>query len=298
MGIDQDDCIINFIVNLKEKKFPYNLTYLGNPCSTGIMELLFYFPVVLWKSYFSIVPVISLFLFYYLVKLYTDHINSVLFTFFQLGNLLFLEMSSAGSDFLLIAISYPFGLLMAYKGFQDSKKYLLFISLLFLCFFYGSRTVLLFLLPLNCFLFYVKFGSKVIKLFLLIFLIVFLSYFLPWFINPQMFTPFHILEKGAHLLNFVKYYILVFSVILLFIIRKIKFGKHFSNRLKNNIISLNIFFYVFPIFFVCFADLVENKVLSKWEGLNYFLLIMPSIYLLINMYFSKIIKINKNPITL
>jgi hypothetical protein len=297
MGIDQDDCIINFIENLKQNKFPYNLTYLGNPCSTGIMELLFYFPVLLWKNYFSIIPAISLIIFYYLVKIFTNHINAVLFTLFQLGNLLFLEMSSAGSDFILIAISYPFGLFLAYKGFQDSKKYLLFISLFFLCFFYGSRVILFFLLPVNLFLFYIKFGSKVFKLFLAIFLLVFLSYFIPWLINPKMFTPFHILEKGIHLLYFVKFYLLTFFVILFLISRKINFPKIIFIHKKNNFFALNIFFYVIPIFFVCFADLIENKMLSKWEGLNYFLLIIPSIYLLINLYLSKLFIINKNSIT-
>ena len=292
MGIDQDDCIINFIENLKQNKFPYNLTYRGNPCSTGIMELLFYFPVSLWKNYFSIIPPISLMIFYYLVKIFTNHINAVLFTLFQLGNLLFLEMSSAGSDFMLIAISYPFGLFLAYKGFHDSNKYLLFISLFFFCFFYGSRAILFFLLPLNLLLFYIKFGSKVFKLFLLIFLLVFLSYFIPWFINPEMYTPFHILEKGWHLLYFVKYYLLIFFIFLFFIISKINFQKNIFIHKKNNIIALNILFFVFPIFFACFADLIESKMLSKWEGLNYFLLIIPSIYLLINLYLSKLLNNN------
>jgi len=298
MGIDQDDCIINFIENLKHNKFPYQLTYLGNPCSTGIIELLFYFPVIFWKNYFSIIPAISLLVFYYLVKVFTNHINAVLFTFFQLGNLLFLEMSSAGSDFILISVSYPCGLFLAYKGFKESKKYLLIFSLLFLCFFYGSRSILFFLLPLNLFLFYIKFGSKVFKLFMSIFLLVFLSYFIPWFINPQLFTPFHILQKGWHLLYFVKFYILIFFIILFFFVRKINFQKKIFIHIKKNIIFLNIFFYVFPIFFVCFADLIENKMVTKWEGLNYFLLIVPSIYFLINLYLNKLLKIDKNRITL
>jgi len=292
MGIDQDDCIINFIENLKQNKFPYNLTYLGNPCSTGIMELLFYFPVLLWKNYFSIIPPIALIIFYYLAKIFTNHINAVLFTLFQLGNLLFLEMSSAGSDFMLIAISYPFGLFLAHKGFHDSNKYLLFISLFFFCFFYGSRAILFFLLPLNLLLFYIKFGSKVFKLFLSIFLLVFLSYFIPLFINPEMYIPFHILEKGWHLLYFVKYYLLIFFIFLFFIISKINFSKNIFIYKKNNIITLNILFFVFPIFFACFADLIESKMLSKWEGLNYFLLIIPSIYLLINLYLSKLLNNN------
>lgn len=294
MGIDQDDCIINFIENLKQKKFPYSLTYLGNPCSTGVIELLFYFPILFWKNYFSIIPIFSLIIFYNMVKVLTNHINATLFTFFQLTNLLFLEMSSAGSDFILIAVCYPLGLFLAYEGFNKSKDNLLIFALIFLSFFYGSRIILFFLLPLNLFLFYAKFGSRVLKLFLFIFLFVFFSYFIPWVINPEMFTPFHLLKKGFYLISFIKYYVLIFLLIVFIIFNIFDLKKIFFIYIKNNVILLNLFCYIFPIFFISFSDLIETNLPSKWEGLNYFLLIIPSIYLSINLYFSSLFKINKH----
>ena len=68
MGIDQDDCFLVFIDNFKQKQFLYSLTYLGNPCSTGLLEFIIYFPVIFWKNYFSLIPIISISIFYFILS--------------------------------------------------------------------------------------------------------------------------------------------------------------------------------------------------------------------------------------
>ena len=45
VGTERDDCYKIILNNLSNFNYPYNKTDLGDPCSTGLSTLLFYFPV-------------------------------------------------------------------------------------------------------------------------------------------------------------------------------------------------------------------------------------------------------------
>ena len=68
LGSDQDDCFIIIINNIINNNKIYSETYLGNPCSTGMAEFIFYFPVILFKNYFFIIPIISLLMIFFSSK--------------------------------------------------------------------------------------------------------------------------------------------------------------------------------------------------------------------------------------
>ena len=167
LGSDQDNCYTDIIQNIKNKNENiYSLSYLGNPCSTGLLAFLFYFPLLFWNKYFAIVPIIFLLLFQRGNILFLkDKKLANLLNLFLISNLVFLELAVSGSDFIPIAISYFLGNIYLIKGLRTKKKFELLISFLFFLFFFGSRSVLIVLILPLVFIFYHKYKDKIIILF-------------------------------------------------------------------------------------------------------------------------------------
>jgi ABC-type polysaccharide/polyol phosphate export permease len=134
-------------------------------------------------------------IFYFLLSKEVSNNAAVFFTLIQLCNIIFIEMGVAGSDFLLIGVSYIASLRLSHMGFKYNNKTYLILSFLFFIFFYGSRSVFLLLIPFNFYLMWLKFNSRILILFIPVILITFLSYGIPSFINFEMFTPFHLFGK-------------------------------------------------------------------------------------------------------
>ena len=135
MGSDQDNCYKDIIENIKNNiDIIYSKSYLGNPCSTGLLAFLFYFPVAFWQNYFVVVPIIFLFLFnrcnFLLLK---DNKLANLLTLILLTNLVFLELAVSGSDFISISISYVVANVLLIDKKKNSLS--LFISYVFSYFF-------------------------------------------------------------------------------------------------------------------------------------------------------------------
>ena len=78
-------------------------------------EFIFYFPVILFKNYFFIIPIISLLMIFFVFKNEFDYKTSLLIFYIQICNLVFVELSSAGSDFMLIGASYLLGIYLLKK---------------------------------------------------------------------------------------------------------------------------------------------------------------------------------------
>ena len=68
IGTERDDCYKIIINNLANFNYPYSKTQLGDPCSTGLSTLIFYFPVFFYENYFSFIPIIYILLFYYVLE--------------------------------------------------------------------------------------------------------------------------------------------------------------------------------------------------------------------------------------
>lgn len=287
IGTERDDCYKIIINNLVNLNYPYSKTLLGDPCSTGLSTLIFYFPVIFYENYFSFVPTIYIILFYLCFRKFLK--NNILYfmIYFQLFNLLFLEESIAGSDFFLISISYLMGIIYLDKYFNDGNKYYYYISFLLLFFFYGSRITFIFLLPINYFLFIQKYEIKKINNFFIPqFILSFIVIFFPLIIDISRYHPIHILFKGYGLLGFYGFLLILLIALCFFIffirlrLKNNFFTKYMSKIKSQKLIYFNLIPFVLPLFIVViftFFSRLKTNLLSNWEGLSYILLIYPSI---------------------
>mgnify|MGYP001231263978 CR=1 FL=1 len=292
LGSDQDDCFMIIINNIINNNKIYSNTYLGNPCSTGMAEFLFYFPVIFYKNFFFIIPILSLLMCFYVFKDLLNYRDSILIFYIQISNLVFIELSSAGSDFMLIGAAYLLGTYLLKKSIDTKNKYYLIISFLLLFFFYGSRSIFLFLIPLNFILFFYYNPLKIKTFFIILFSISSLSYIIPWIISyPNFFPPFHLFSKGIYFILSVKLatsiIIILFLIFCMLLFKKIKF-----NQLnKKYFYYLNYLVLIIPLLYISLSRVFVIDNLAKWEALNYFMIFLPSLYYLIlsieNTYIKK-----------
>jgi hypothetical protein len=283
-GSDQDNCYLDIANNIiNSKNFIYSKSYLGNPCSTGLMAFLFYFPVFFFKNYFIFVPIIFLLIFKncsYLIS--QSYKLSNLITFILMSNLVFLELSVSGSDFISISISYVIGNIFFIQGIKQNNNLKIFISFIFFLFFFGSRSVLLLSIFPLCFIYYYKF--KKIKILIYFFTIFFLatnSFLIPYFLfQPSDFPPFHLVSKAYWYFLNVKYVLLILAIILLY------YRKYLIKLVDTNFEILILSIVLLPLLLPAFSGFIYNlEKLSKWEELNYIYLFTPSLFIyLISKY--------------
>lgn len=210
---------------------------------------------------------------------------SILFSLIQICNLIYFEMGVAGSDFIIIGTTYVIGLRLAILFFQNKNTYYLILSMILLCFFFGSRSIFLFLMPFNIFLFWLCFGKKIIKLFIPIILITYFSYIIPFLINPEMYTPFHLFGKLYSLIFPLKY---VFIICIIFIIwLEIKYKIITTNINQNNIFFYQVILIAFPLCLAILLSLLKTKNLATWEELNYALIFLPSVLYFVAINYKK-----------
>lgn len=282
LGSDQDDCFLIIINNIINNNKIYSETYLGNPCSTGIAEFLFYFPVIFYKNFFFVVPIISLLMVFYVFKNLLNYKDSILIFYIQLSNLVFIELSSAGSDFLLIGASYLLGIYLLKQSFERKNNVYLIVSFLLLFFFYGSRSIFLLLLPLNLLFFY-KYNPANVKIyFSILFSACFLSYLIPWIITyPSFFPPFHLFSKGLYFILNVKYLTVLLATLLTILVIYLSRKFNFILLIKNYSYYLNFIVLVLPLLYISLSRFFVIDNLATWEALNYFMIFLPSLYYLI-----------------
>ena len=285
-GSDQDNCYIDILNNIKNnEKNIYSTSYLGNPCSTGLLAFIFYFPVIIWQNYFAVVPVVCLLLFkfssqYFLKKTKVSNLLSLIL----LSNLVFLELSVSGSDFIMISISYLIGNLLLIDGLKNENILKLLASFVFFLFFFGSRSILIILMIPLFIVFYSKFKNINVSLFFLLLLLCTLASFLiPYFwMLPNFFPPFHLFSKAVWYLENVKY---IFLLSLLFMI-------YFKNKtikiINENFLFCILFIIAFPLFLSGMSGFLYHiNDLSKWEELNYIYIFTPSLFVFLSAITKK-----------
>lgn len=280
LGSDQDNCYIDIINNVKNNNdIIYSKSYLGNPCSTGLLSFLFYFPLIFWENYFTAIPLIFLLLFKKCnLILLGDKILANFVTLLLLSNLVFLELAVSGSDFISISISYVVANIFFIEGLKNKKKLFIFISFIFFLFFFGSRSILLILiLPLG-YIYYNKFNdTKVLVYFFLLLILVSASFIIPYILLlPNFFPPFHLISKAYWYLSNIKYILLVLITIL-FVFRSflIKF-------IKSKYLMFILLLILIPFLLSSVSGMIFHySDLSKWEELNYIFLFTPALYIFI-----------------
>ena len=296
IGTERDDCYRIIINNIYNLNFPYSKTELGDPCSTGLSGLILYFPVLFFKNYFALTTTVSFLMFYFLLKKYFNKSTLIFLLYIQLFNLLHLEESIAGSDFFLISISYLIGIIYLNDYFENKKLTSFFIAFLMLYFFYGSRIVFIFLLPVNYIIFICIYNFKnVNKFFIYQFIFTVLTILIPLLINPIKYHPAHIILKGYNIIGFniLIYFTLFFSFLLLINIYFLMNSKKYKNFLSNFINKYNIFlhlsFFVLPLLIIIIKSLIDRintDLIENWEGLSYMILIYPSFIFIFSSFFK------------
>ena len=286
-GSDQDDCYIDIINNFRNNRDAiYTKSYLGNPCSTGLLAFLFYFPLIIWKNYFIIIPVIFLLIYKFSNQyLFKDSKISNLLAIILLSNLLFVELSVAGSDYISISISYFAGCVFLIEGLKKNNNYLLSISFFFLLFFFGSRSVLLFLLIPLAIVFYKNYKIKKLFIFFtLLFIFVIFSFLIPYYLFlPQSFPPFHLFSKTLWFLNNIKY-LLILALFFIFI-----FKTQIVKFLNINFLFYTVGIIAIPMIIGSFSGFLINlNNLDKWEELNYLIIFVPTFSSFLTAIYFKI----------
>ena len=297
IGTERDDCYKILLSNLSYFNFPYSKTELGDPCSTGLSTLIFYFPVLIYENYFSLTASLYFLIFYFFLKNYLKKSVLIFLIYIQLFNLLYLEEAIAGSDFFFISISYLIGIISLNNYFQNNKISQFIIAFVMLYFFYGSRIVFIFLIPINYIFFIINYEiKKVNKFFIFQSFFSLITILIPMLINYNGYHPLHIITKGYGIIgiNMIIFIILISLMFILFNILLFYKFETYKLRLlkilkKNNII-LQLVFFSLPLLIVVvttFIHRLNTNMLKNWEGLSYFILIYPSLIFIFSYFFNK-----------
>ncbi len=262
-GSDQDDCIKLGALDIINWLNPFNnYSYLGNPCSPGIGIVLLSIPLVLFNGY-QYFPALLLFLLFFRLKNRNFFIK---FLILLMSNLMFIELSVVGSDFVIIGLLLMY-LLLIIERVVIKEKFIYFIAILTALILLSTSRLPLLAIPFLVLIFYIN-NMKRLNMILSFFwiCIVLIIIHLPmYFIDEASFL--HILSKGNRLLNGYEKIILLASTVIMFL----------YNLIKNKSIMEFIFWIYSPLFIITtFVDLKEkNSDFSTWEGANYLLVIIP-----------------------
>lgn len=297
IGSERDDCYVILLNNLSNFHFPYSKTSLGDPCSTGLSSLIFYFPVIFYENYFSFTYTLYLLLFYLFLKRYLNKSTLIFIIYIQMFNLLYLEDAIAGSDFFFISISYLVGILYLNKYFKHNKTYDFFIAFIMLFFFYGSRLPFFFLMPINYLIFLGIYNYKIInKFFIPQLCISSIVILIPFLISPFDYHPAHIFFKGYGIIGpkmiilFLFFCFLIFLTGIILYFKSDRYKSYYLKFVKYFNVNLHLVLFSLPLFLVIIKTWIhrlDTNQISNWEGLSYFILIYPSIIFVITSLFKK-----------
>ena len=294
VGTERDDCYLIILDNLANFQYPYSKTKLGDPCSTGLSTLIFYFPSYFFKNFFSLTSTIYIILFYiFFKKIFNKEVVNFL-VYLQIFNLLYLEEAIAGSDFFLISISYLGGILLLDEYFKKENIRYFYLSFIFLFFFYGSRLIFLYLIPFNYLIFRSFYKSKKLEIFYIFqFFLTLLLILIPLIINPDEYHPAHLIQKSYGFIAFESSKWIIFLIISLLLIFYILYKKLNLIKLdlfKSALLSQS-FVYMLPLTLIIILTLSSrliNDSIKNWEGLSYLILIYPCIVFLISNLFKSL----------
>lgn len=281
-GSDQDDCVVTLVSNVFAGRAPFGFGYFGDPCSTGPSEFFLYFPVQVSRSYFVIVPVLSVLLGYWVLSQVTDRHLAVLLSLTQFTSWLFLEMSAVGSDMVLIAWVFAAATVAAPEGLQGHSTVLTAIGGLGYFLFAGSRVPLILVAAASLWVLVMVFGARAIVVVTSVAVATVALYLSTYAADPSSFTPGHLVGKSANIGRYLAggsttpLVVGVVALVVIMLIASLRGGSRAFVRRQYFLV--NFLLITLPMGAVAIWDLSRRDFdPALWEGLHYLFLSIPAL---------------------
>jgi len=277
-GSDQDDCVVLGALRLLAGQNPYlDLTYFGNPCSTGFGVLLYYLPFVFFKAYFlggifSIAVLMAS-----LVRSSGRLDDGGFFLFLLFSCVAVPELLVVGSDLIFVGSGIAL-LMLLVRSLPDSRQWgALFVSALLCGVLASSRVNFLVLVPLVGFLLFSRWRSGAAVFVVVGTLVALVPSAVIYFSDPQAFTPLHLLHKAQVIMPRA---VLAAAAVVSAGMAIVGF---FMVRRNAQALPLAVFLALLPgLVTLSFGDLYgRGWSLALWEGANYLVPLLPLAALLV-----------------
>jgi len=277
-GSDQDDCVVLGVLRLLAGQNPYqDLSYYGNPCSTGFGVLLYYLPFVLFNAYF-LGGIFSIGVVMAAVMRCTGKLEDAgFFAFILFSCIAIPELLVVGSDLIFVGSGIAL-LVLSVRSLLDSKRWrMLFLSALLCGVLASTRVNFLVIVPLMGFLLFSRWRSGAFVFVAFSIIIALLPSLLIYFSDPQTFTPLHLLQKSQAILPRT-----VLAVVALVSVGMAILGFFMVQR-NVQALPLAVFLALMPgLLTLSLGDLsMRGWNLGLWEGANYLIPLLPLSALLV-----------------
>ena len=271
-GSDQDDCIILGVNRILDFSHPYSeKTYFGNPCSPGPGLLLLYAPFVILHIYIlgAIASIAAVVLSLHQKR--DDWNVAGLWLIALFSSLIIPELLTVGSDLVLLGNGIAF-LAIALPDIIRNKNLTYAIYLSILCgLLASSRINFIVMAPLVSLFVFASWKNGGIIFFCVSMLVTFIPSLYIYYLDPTIFTPFHLAGKSA---NIAGLQMLVCGAIL-------SIGSTIYSALRVRIdsifIPMGLFISLAPMLLsVSLGDLYTRQWnIAAWDGANYLVPLIP-----------------------
>lgn len=272
-GSDQDNCVIAAANQILSLRYPYSIrSYFGNPCSPLPGMLFLYLPFVYLNLYyigavfFAILAIVS-------IKQFTESLYSAaFFTTLLFGSIFHMEMLVVGSDLFLLGCGFVIVALKTAKAIIKVNLKTIIILAILTGLLSNTRINFIVLAPIMSFFIFLHWKKAGVIFGIISLCFVMLPSGYLFYLNPEEFTPLHLLSKGDSLLRGgLKEAGLTLSIFAFLI------GIYLTKKTPKNI-PLSLLISLLPMLLaVAFGDLIHFRKgqFSTWEGANYLLPIIP-----------------------
>jgi hypothetical protein len=283
-GSDQDDCVRILVSNVFALRAPYGRGYFGDPCSTGPGELFVYFPVEVTDQFFVVVPSLAALLGYWVLTLVVARGTAVLLSLTQLVSWLFLELSSVGSDLIVIAWLFATATTASLVGLRRRHTPLIVVGATAYVLFASSRLPLVVVAAASLLLLFVACGLRAVRVVAPAVLVTVTLYFGSYAMAPSRFRPGHLVAKSGRILRDLVgvsgAWVLAISVLLLAVAATLLLRDRLSPVVRRHFFLMQLGIVTVPMALVAVWDLGRAGFdPAAWEGLHYLYLGMPTMLL-------------------
>lgn len=200
-GSDEDDAVILGVLRLLQGENPYlDLTYLGNPSSTGFGVFLYYLPFVLFNAY-SLGGIIAIGVVMAALVHTTGRLEDAGFFFYMLFSCVAVpELLVVGSDLIFVGSGIAL-LVLLVRLMSETRIWRRLVILAILCgVLASSRVNFLVLVPLVGFLLFSIWRSGAVVFVVLGSIVALLPSAIIYISDTQAFTPLHLLHTAQDIL--------------------------------------------------------------------------------------------------
>ncbi len=279
-GSDQDDCVRKLVVNVFALRAPFGRGYFGDPCSTGPGELFVYWPVVLTRAWFVVVPSLCVGLGYAVLRVVADRAVAVLLSLTQLCSWLFLELAATGSDMLLIGWLYAAAVACTWAGVRERRRGMLVSGGAAYCLFATSRLPLVLVAAASVLLLLLALGARVWLVAAPAAALTLLLYVGSYALAPSRFAPGHLVTKSGRVVRDLvggpglAALVAVGLLVLAGVVVALRWGA--VGLVRRHLLPLQVAVLATPMALVSLWDLLRQDLdPAAWEGLHYVYLAMP-----------------------